>query len=110
MKGVVDFDLWYPKDDDFTLSSFTDANWARDVDGRKSTSSGAFFLGKRLVSWLSKKQNSISLSTAEAQYIVVANNCTQVVWMKQMLKDIRVVYDEPIAIYYDNSSAINIST
>jgi hypothetical protein len=62
-----------------------------------------------LVSWLSKKQSSISLSTAEEEYIATAACCTQVLWMKQTLKYIQVEYDEPIPIYCDNTSAINIS-
>ena len=63
-----------------------------------------------MVAWLSKKQSSISLSTAEAEYIAAATTCcTQVLWMKQTLTDIQVEYDEPIPIYCDNTSAINIS-
>ena len=62
-----------------------------------------------LVSWLSKKQSSVSLSTTEAEYIVAAACCTQVLWMKQNLTDIQVEYDEPIPIYCDNTSAISIS-
>lgn len=67
------------------------------------------FLGKSLVSWTSKKQDAISLSTTKFEYIVAASNYTQVIWMKQMMKDIRVVYNEPTVIYCDNYSAINIS-
>jgi hypothetical protein len=62
-----------------------------------------------LVSWISKKQSSISLSTAEAEYITSTTCCTQVLWMKHTLTDIQVDYDEPISIYCDNTSAINIS-
>jgi hypothetical protein len=51
----------------------------------------------------------VSLSTAEAKYIAAATCCTQVLWMKQTLTDIHVEYDEPIPIYRDNTSAINIS-
>jgi hypothetical protein len=58
---------------------------------------------------MSKKQSSVSLSTAEAEYIVVATCCTQVLWMKQTLTDIQVEYYEPISIYCDNTSAISIS-
>jgi len=79
------------------------------VNDRKSTSGGAFFLGKRLVSWLSKKQEAISLSTIEEEYIATRSSCTQVLWMKQMLRDTRVEYEEPITIFCDNSNAINIS-
>ena len=68
-----------------------------------------FFLGESLVSWTSKKQTSISLSTTEAQYIAAAECCTQVEWMKQILEDIKVVFEEPTVIYCDNTSAINLS-
>jgi hypothetical protein len=66
LKGTLDFGLWYPTGKNFTLTTYTDADWAGSVDDRKSTSGGAFFLGNNLVSWLSKKQSSISLSTTEA--------------------------------------------
>jgi hypothetical protein len=61
------------------------------------------------VSWLSKKQSSISLSTTEEEYIATTTCCTQILWMKQTLQDIQVRYDEPILILCDNTSAINIS-
>ena len=51
------------------------------MDDRKSTSGGAFFLGESLVAWISKKHTLISISTAEAEYIVVAECCTQVEWI-----------------------------
>jgi hypothetical protein len=66
-------------------------------------------LGECLVSWLRKKQSSISLSIAEAEYIATTSCCTQVLWMKQNLSDIQVEYDEPIPIYCDNTSTISIS-
>jgi hypothetical protein len=66
LKGTVDYGLWYPRNQNFQLSVYSDVDWANCVDERKSTSGGAFFLGDSLVSWLSKKQGSISLSTTEA--------------------------------------------
>ena len=66
LQGTAHYGLWYPKRKSFTLTAYTDADWASCVDDRKSTSGGAFYLGKILVAWLSKKQTSISLSTAEA--------------------------------------------
>jgi hypothetical protein len=109
LKGTMDFGLWYPKGEDFTLTTYTDADWAGSVDDRKSTSGGAFFLGNCLVSWLSKKQSSISLSTTEAKYIATTSCCTQILWMKQALQDIKVEYNHPISILCDNTSAISIS-
>jgi hypothetical protein len=66
-------------------------------------------LGECLVSWIRKKQSSISLSTTEADYIATRTCCTQVLWMKQNLTNIQVEYDEPIPIYCYNTSTISIS-
>ena len=61
------------------------------------------------MAWISKKQNSISLSTIEAEYVAATKCCTQVEWMKQTLKDIKIIFKEPIAIHCDNTSAISLS-
>jgi len=76
LKGTSNFGLWYPRSSTLTVTAYTDAHWAGNIDDRKSTSGNAFFLGDCLVSWLSKKQSSISLSTTEAEYIAAANCCT----------------------------------
>ena len=55
------YGIWYDKDSNDVLAGYFDANWVGNVDDRKSTSSGCFYLGNNLVSWMSKKQNSISL-------------------------------------------------
>eukprot|EP00253_Pinus_taeda_P008621 PITA_08621 len=60
LQGTQKYGLWYPRDTDLTLHAYTDADWARSVDDRKSTSGGALFMGSRLVSWFSKKQSSIA--------------------------------------------------
>ncbi|KAI9168685.1 hypothetical protein LWI28_000459 [Acer negundo] len=65
----------------------SDVDWVGNCDDRKSTSGGCFFLGNNLVSWFCKKQKSISLSMAEAEYIATGSGCTQLLWMKQMLVD-----------------------
>ena len=63
--------LIYPK----CLAGYLDADWAGCIDDRKSTLGGCFYLGNNLVSWMSKKQNSVSLSTAEVEYIAAASCC-----------------------------------
>ena len=52
------------------------------MDDIKSISGGAFFLGVRLVSWLSKKHDCISQNTTEAKYVAATNNCNKIMWMK----------------------------
>ncbi|CAM8944471.1 unnamed protein product [Rhodiola kirilowii] len=106
--GTVEFGIWYTKDTNSHLVGFCDADWAGSAEDRKSTSGGCFFLGNNLVSWFSKKQNSISLSTAEAEYIAAGSWCTQLLWMKQMLSEYRVEQKE-MTLYCDNMSAISIS-
>jgi hypothetical protein len=66
LQGTPELGLWYPKDKDFNLTAYTDADWASSIDDRKSTSGGEFFLGKSLVAWSRKKQTSTSLSIVEA--------------------------------------------
>ncbi|KAI5313451.1 hypothetical protein L3X38_042627 [Prunus dulcis] len=90
------------------LYGFSDADWAGNIDDRKSTSGGCFYLRNNLVAWHSKKQNCVSLSTAEAEYIAAGSCYTQLLWMKQMLCDYDIVQGTLI-IFCDNQSAINIS-
>ena len=75
----------------------------------KSTSVGALFLANRLVSLTSKKQNYISQSIVEAEYVAASVNFSNVVWLKQSLKEMKEDIIEPVIIYHDNTSAINIS-
>ena len=65
-------------------------------------------MGNNLVSWMSKKPCSISLSTVEAEYIAANSCCTQLLWMQKLLLDYGIC-QEHLTIYYDNTSAINIS-
>ena len=66
LNGTKDYRLWYKKGGNLDLKAFTYVDWVGSLDYRKRTSGGAFFLGKRLVSWTSKKQNYTSQSTTEA--------------------------------------------
>eukprot|EP00253_Pinus_taeda_P001666 PITA_01666 len=109
LQGTQYFGLWYPKDADLTLHAYTDADWDGNVDDRKSSSGGAFYMGPRLVSWFIKKQSFISLSTTEVEYVFVASCCTQLIWMLQTLQDIQIKCSTSISTLCDNTSAIGIS-
>nr|GFA38736.1 retrotransposon protein, putative, unclassified [Tanacetum cinerariifolium] len=69
--------LWYPKDSGFELTAFSDADRVGCIDTRKSTSRGIQFLGNKLVSWMSKKQDCTAMSSAEAEYVVLSASCAQ---------------------------------
>jgi hypothetical protein len=90
------YGLWYPRNYNFQLTAYSNADWENCVDERKSTSRGALFLGDSLVAWLSKKKGSISLSTTEEEYIVATTCCTQILWMIQKFADLKVTYTDPI--------------
>ena len=89
------------------LLVFSDSDWAGNTDDRKSTTGGCFYVGANLVAWVSKKQNFVSLSTAEAEYIATGSCCSHFLWMKKLLSDYGITQDTMV-VYYDNSSAIDI--
>ncbi|GJV63925.1 retrovirus-related pol polyprotein from transposon TNT 1-94 [Tanacetum coccineum] len=88
--------------------AFSDADHAGCLDTRKSTSGGIQFLGDKLVSWMSKKQNCTAMSSAEAEYVALSASCAQVMWMRTQLQDYGFNYNK-IPLYCDSQSAIAIS-
>ncbi|GJU01246.1 retrovirus-related pol polyprotein from transposon TNT 1-94 [Tanacetum coccineum] len=108
LRGTVNTGLWYSKDSGIELTGFSDADYAGCKDTFKSTSGGAQFLGEKLVSWSSKKQDCTALSTAEAEYVSLSVCCAQVLWMRTQLTDYGFHFNK-IPIYCDSKSAIAIS-
>ncbi|KAJ9551210.1 hypothetical protein OSB04_015255 [Centaurea solstitialis] len=108
LKGTVNLGLWYPKGSGYELTGYTDADHGGCKLDRKSTTGHIQFLGDKLVSWASKKQNCVSLSTAEAEYVAAASCCSQIIWMRTQLRDYGFKFDK-IPIYCDSKSAIAIS-
>jgi hypothetical protein len=102
------FGLWYPRGSTFDLIGCSDADWVGCKINRKSTSRTCQFLGRSLVSWASKKQNSVAFSTAEAEYIAVGHYCTQLLWMRQTLRDYGYKLTK-VPLLYDNESAIHMA-
>ncbi|GJW60138.1 hypothetical protein Tco_0109473 [Tanacetum coccineum] len=86
--------LWYPKGSGFELTAFSDADHAGCIDTRKSTSGGIQFLGDKLVSWMSKKQDCTAMSSAKAEYVALSASCAQVMWMRTQLKDYGFNYNK----------------
>ena len=105
LKGNPDIGLWYPRESNFYVIGYSDADFAGCKVVRKSTTGRCQFLGDRLVSWSSKKQKSIITSTTEAEYIAAGSCCAQILWMKNQLQDYDFFYSK-IPIYCDNQSAI----
>jgi hypothetical protein len=108
LKGTTNLGLFYKKTNDYKLIGFCDADFAGDKVERKSTSGNCQFVGENLISWASKRQTTIALSTAEAEYISVAKCCTQLLWMRYQLEDYKV-NNHNIPLFCDNTAAIQLS-
>jgi hypothetical protein len=83
--GTVDYDLDYQRGDGVRLVGYTNSDWARCVNDRKSTSGCCFGLGSAVVSWFSRKQKSVALSSAEAEYMATSQASCEALWLRKML-------------------------
>ncbi|KAI3510746.1 hypothetical protein L1887_17880 [Cichorium endivia] len=108
LKGTKAMGMWYPVGDNFRLQEYTDSDHAGCKLDQKSISGGCQFLGGRLVSWSSKKQNCVALSSAEAAYVAASTCCSQVLWMKTQILDYGCIFLH-VPIYCDSKSAMAIS-
>nr|GEZ26940.1 hypothetical protein [Tanacetum cinerariifolium] len=91
---TVNLGLWYLKDSGFDLTAYSDADHAGCRLDKKSTSGSVQFLGDKLVCWSSKKQNCMSIFTAESEYVAISSSCAQVLWIRTQLTDYGFFYDK----------------
>ncbi|KAL9348429.1 hypothetical protein Peur_059795 [Populus x canadensis] len=109
LQGTADFGLLYKKGEHSDLMGFTDSDYAGDQDDRKSTSGYVFMLGTGAVSWSSKKQPIVTLSTTEAEFVAAASCACQAIWLRRILEEIQFKQQGATSIYCDNSSTIKLS-
>jgi hypothetical protein len=100
--------LWYPKGSFFDLLGYSDSDYAGCNVDRKSTTGTCQFLGWSFVSWSSKKQNCVALSTTEVEYIATGACCAQLLWMKQTQRDFGCEFSK-IPLLCVNESAIKLA-
>ena len=94
LKGTGDLALKYEKSKG-VLVGYSDADWAGDMDDRHSTSGNLFLMAGGSISWLSKKQPVVALSTSEAEYVALSVATQEAVWLRRLLADLRAVPEEP---------------
>ena len=107
LKGTPGKGILFKRNGSLILEAYMDADYAGSLIDRKSTSGYCTFLGRNLVTWRSKKQNVVARSTAEAEFRVMAQGVCELLWLKIILKDLKIKWDGPMRLYYDNKSAIS---
>ncbi|UYV70226.1 hypothetical protein LAZ67_7002240 [Cordylochernes scorpioides] len=90
------------------LTGYSDSDYARDIDSRKSTTGYIFMLNHGAVSWSSQKQSTVALSTTESEYIAACAATKEMVWLRRLLKDIGIKMDRPTVLNMDNQAAIKL--
>jgi len=109
LKGTTDFSIFYKKNEGSIMSGFTDSDYAGDLDDRRSTSGHVFMMGSGVISWASKKQQVVTLSTTEAEFVAAATSACQAIWLRRILEELQFYQHEPTVIHCDNSSTIKLS-
>ena len=106
VKGTLHFGLSISSSSHLNISAFSDADWAGCPETSRSTSGYAIFMGDNLISWTSKKQTTVSRSSAESEYRALALTAAEVKWLLNILHDLRIQLPAQPTLLCDNTSAI----
>nr|AFP55578.1 copia-type polyprotein [Rosa rugosa] len=109
LKGTTELGVFYRRGVDDELVGYTDSDYAGDMDGKRSTSGFVFMLSGGAVSWSSRKQHVVTLSTTEAEYVAAAGCACQSVWMRRVLNKLGYSQCKCVTMFCDNSSTIKLS-
>ncbi|WKA05692.1 hypothetical protein VitviT2T_023641 [Vitis vinifera] len=108
LKNAPGQGLFFSSNNDFRLRAYCDSDWAGCPLTRRSTTGYYVFLGPSLISWRSKRQKTVSLSSVEAEYRAMTGACCELTWLRYLLKDLGVLHQEPTLLYCDNKAALHI--
>ncbi|KAJ0781817.1 putative RNA-directed DNA polymerase [Helianthus annuus] len=106
VKGTLSFGLTFSRHHKPSLVGFSDADWARCLETRRSTYGYSIFLGGNLVSWSAKKQPTVSRSSCESEYRAMANTAAEIVWITHLLEELRALPPNRPTLLCDNKSAL----
>jgi hypothetical protein len=101
--------LWFARSEHLEVDGYSDSDWAGCQDDRRSTSGYCVIVGGNLVSWRSKKQIVVSRSTAKAEYTALSQGVSEMLWVKYLLSELKLLRKRPLRVWCDNQSAISIA-
>ncbi|CAJ2631452.1 unnamed protein product, partial [Trifolium pratense] len=104
--GTMEYGIRFEKNSKFEAKGYCDSDWAGSVDDMKSTSGYVFNLGSGVISWCSKKQDTVAQSSAEAEYLAAGLATQQSLWLRRILEDIGEKQEGSLQLHCDNKSAI----
>ena len=102
--------IFLPSTGQLELTAYCDADWARCKDTRRSTTGYCIFFGNAPISWKTKKQGTVSRSSAEAEYRSMATTCCEITWLRSLLADLNVNHAHAVKLFCDNQAAIHIAS
>ena len=109
VRATLDYALFYAAGVPVELYGYTDADWAGSITDRRSTSGFMFSLGSAAITWSSKKQPTVALSSTKAEYRGAAIATCEVAWLRKLLMDMGMHVDRGVVIYCDNLSSIQLA-
>lgn len=112
LKGTMDYGLLFPADlssENAEMVGFTDSDWCGGQDDRRSTAGYVFQFCSGSISWCSKKQSVVALSSCEAEYIAAALGACQALWLENLMDEPKLQQKKPMKLLIDNKSAINLA-
>ena len=109
LRGTANYGLIYDGKTEVELVGYSDADWAGDVNTRRSTSGYAFQLGNATITWSSRRQQTVARSSTEAEYVALSAATQECIWLRRLVESLGIKIDLPTTIFEDNQGAIDIA-
>jgi hypothetical protein len=109
LSGTCDFGILFGREGDYVVTGFSDLDYTGDIESGRSTTGFVFCIQDSSITWFSKKQSIVALSSIEAEYRALSEAARETVWLRNLLSDLDAVPTELVQIFCDNKSSIRLA-